>query len=211
DVIRRAAAPQRTLQQQIQLLPDPVLGDELAEPLGPDTGLRIQLGIVGESRHQTGHRDPPSARAAAAPPRCRIAARSSTCIDGTPWPSATSRSTSSPSSVIATSAWDAVQPKPTNAWRIWSGQVARSGTRVAPALDTGIGPTLSCSSRQIRSAPFLPMPGTAVSTAISELAIALRTASGVWTASTASASRGPTPLAVRSSSKSCFASESAKP
>ena len=47
--------------------------------------------------------------------------------------------------------------------------------------------------------------------AVSALAMALRTASGVCTASTAWASRGPTPLAVCSSSNSCLASSSAKP
>ena len=63
----------------------------------------------------------------------------------------------------------------------------------------------------IRCAPFCPMPGTAVRVRTSSPATARRTASGVSTASIACASFGPTPLAVCTSSKTCFSSSSANP
>src|SRR5438445_5697538 len=57
-------------------------------------------------------------------------------------------------------------------------------------------PTLSLSSRITRPATFLPTPGTSVRAATSPLATARRTASGVRSDSTASASFGPTPPTV---------------
>ncbi len=55
------------------------------------------------------------------------------------------------------------------------------------------------------------MPGTVVSAARSSVATARRSASGLNTASIASASRGPTPLAVCSSSNVFRSSSPAKP
>jgi hypothetical protein len=62
-----------------------------------------------------------------------------------------------------------------------------------------------------RSAPFLPIPGTRVSVVMSPMATARRTVLGLCTASTAWASRGPTPLAVWSSSNSDRSSSVANP
>ena len=63
----------------------------------------------------------------------------------------------------------------------------------------------------MRCAPFLPIPGTLVSAATSSAATARRSWSGLKTASIASASRGPTPLAVCSSSKVFRSSSVANP
>jgi len=74
-----------------------------------------------------------------------------------------------------------------------------------------VEPRRSRSSRISRSAPFLPMPGTCISALTSAIDTARRTSRGGWMASTAWASRGPTPLAVWRSSNSCRSSSSAKP
>ncbi len=72
-------------------------------------------------------------------------------------------------------------------------------------------PSLSFSSRRSFCAPFFPMPGTAVRAFSSPVETARRRASGLWTPSMAWARRGPTPLAVWRSSKTCRSSSSAKP
>ena len=72
-------------------------------------------------------------------------------------------------------------------------------------------PSRPASSSTIRWAPFRPMPGTVVSAVRSSVATARRSASGVNTASIARASRGPTPLAVCSSSNVLRSSSPAKP
>ena len=73
------------------------------------------------------------------------------------------------------------------------------------------GPRRSLSSTSSRCAPLRPIPGTSVSAATSSVATARRTESGLCTASTACARRGPTPLAVCNSSKTVRSSASANP
>ena len=74
----------------------------------------------------------------------------------------------------------------------------------APSPAPPTGPIRSRSSRTSRSAPFLPMPGTRVSVAVSPVAIARRTASGCAPPAPPGPAAGPTPLAVCSSSNSCL-------
>src|SRR5690606_8101754 len=206
DVVRRGAPAQRRGQQQLELFADPVLGDELGQPPRPYARLRVLLplgGLGGDQRHRvvvltTGHRALPSSRIA--------------CLSraGTGGVSPPACATCSATSATARSAWAADQPRPTRPARTGSRQ-ASPGVAGAAGPAVATGPIRSRSSSTIRSAPLRPMPGTCVSTAISPLAIALRTTSGGWTASTAWASRGPTPLAVCNSSNRSRAASSANP
>ena len=63
----------------------------------------------------------------------------------------------------------------------------------------------------MRSAPFLPMPGTLVSATMSDPLIAARIRSGGMTESMARASRGPTPETVCTCSNMSRSSVLAKP
>ena len=128
-----------------------------------------------------------------------------------PAPAAPRRRSVSATAATAWSACAADQPSASTPWRTCSCQAPPSTPAGAPSGRSATGPIRSRSSRTSRSAPFLPMPGTRVRAARSPPAMARRTASGWCTASTAWASRGPTPLAVWSSSNSCFSSSSAKP
>ena len=63
----------------------------------------------------------------------------------------------------------------------------------------------------MRSAPFLPMPGTLVSVVMSSAATAAASSSGLSTESSAMATRGPTPVTVWASSKVSRSPAAAKP
>ncbi len=73
------------------------------------------------------------------------------------------------------------------------------------------GTSLPASSSTIRPATLGPMPGTLVNVLLSPVWAATRMASGSWTARTASASRGPTPLTLSRTSKTSRSSSEAKP
>src|SRR4051794_26585992 len=114
-----------------------MLGDELGQPLRPDAGLGVEVALLREGRHDLAHRPEPS---------IRMAERSSTCTAGTGSPAATVASTSSRRAATADSACGALQPRPTSAWRTWSGQTGRFVGAVLSAI-SGIAPILSRSSR----------------------------------------------------------------
>src|SRR5690606_1372894 len=198
DVIGRRPPPDRALQQQFELVAHPILGDELGQPPRPDARFHLAFGVTGVRRH---HRFDVAHRVL---PNIRIACLSSSGTGGIgSW-------TLSATAATAWLACAVLHPSPTRAWRTCSCQSAATPP-VAPSPPTTTGPMRSRSSSTSRSAPFLPIPGTWVRVAVSPEAIARRTVSGLCTASIACASRGPTPLAVCSSSKSCFSSSVANP
>ena len=200
DVVGRGAAAHRALQQQVELLAHPVLGDELGQPAWAGRSPRRRA----RRRRRTARRRPSSLIGCG--PSSRIACLSST---GTGGGVAVDRLGDRGHRLVGLAARPAERrPAP---WRTCSVPDAaerrrprrrrrrrpgRSG-RAAP------GPGARRPSCRCRA------PGSA--SAVSPVAIARRTASGWCTASTAWASRGPTPLAVCSSSKRCFSSSSAKP
>ena len=93
-----------------------------------------------------------------------------------------------------------------------NGRSVRGPVVEAPAGDVpATAPILSRSSRTIRSAPRLPMPGTRVSAATSPSANAWRSAEASCTASVAIASRGPTPETDSSVRKRSLLSPSTNP
>jgi hypothetical protein len=173
-----------------------VLGDEVGQPARPDAGLGVQLRVLDVRRDESsasssGRAQQPDGLAQQHRHRRRLAVE---------------RLGHRGHRLVGLGG---VQPSASTPWRTWSCQPPTSTPAEPSAADTG--PIRSRSSSTRRSAPFLPMPGTRVSAAMSPPEMARRTASGWCTASTAWASRGPTPLAVCSSSNSCFSSSSANP
>src|SRR5918996_3785823 len=123
------------LDQQRQLLLDPGLAHELAEPPGAQRRVEVPFRVELVRRHHPlGH----------PVPTLRSAARSSS---STGWPSG-----SRPSSAVRTSSGPS--PIPASASRT-SSRGPSAGTSTSP-------PSFSLRSRTIRAATFFPPPGTTV-------------------------------------------------
>src|SRR5699024_3656084 len=89
--------------------------------------------------------------------------------------------------------------------------VAAAEGQAGPGAEAAGWGSLFSSSRMIREAPFLPIPGTRVSAFASWFEIAEASSSGPITDRIAIANRGPMPEIVRSSSKVWFSSSEPKP
>src|SRR5690606_15881877 len=226
-VVGRAAARERGLEDERELVAHDGLADELLEAARAQRRLGRALEVVRARRDDAlGRERPVSPEVADAhlvegrhaqplgPPSTRGAARSAPPTSG-----ASTMSTPASASTVATASSAALrfQPRPTRASTTWSRRSStRRGAPDAAAPGSGAsapvgGPSLSPSSSAMRWAPFLPIPGTRTSAAMSPPATARRSASGVWTASIASARRGPTPLTVCTVSDTARSSSSAQP
>ena len=197
------AAAQGALQQQVQLLADPVLGDR-TRPVasGPHAGLGVRVLRPPRSAltSSPGDRSPDRAQH---PDRLLeqhrhrrdgatvelLGDRGDRLVGLAGGPAEPDRAPGGPA-----------RPRPRR-------RRPRPGPRRAGAARRSCRAAPGPSAR--RPSCRCPAPGSA--STVSPPAIARRTTSGGCTASTACASRGPTPLAVCSSSNSCFASSSANP
>ena len=200
-MVRRRAPPHRALQQQVELLAHPVLGDELGQP-----PRAARVASASRSASLTYAETSPSVSRIVPSRGHRVAAQQSDgLLEQDRHAAGSRRRVGSATAATAWSACPAVQPSPTSAWRTWSGQLPR-GHRPRQRRRRRSAPGRSGRAAPAPAArrPSCRCPGTRVRAAVSPLAIALRTASGVCTASTAWASRGPTPLAVWSSSNSAW-------
>src|SRR5690606_16989119 len=197
DVVGSPVTGDGGVEHERQLLADAILTDELVEGARAQrllVGALVRLRRLSDDRLEVGflvHR-----------PRSidRSASRSTVETSGSSPTVAATRS-------IAASASLVDQPRPTKA----SWTCVRHGAAPDGTARLGTAPTRSFSSSTMRSAPFLPMPGTLVSVAWSAEAIAVRRRSGVRTASIAWATLGPKPLAVCTSSNMSRSSGSEKP
>src|SRR5262245_24445013 len=189
EVVHCLAPRTGAVDQQRQLLLDPVLTDELVDPSRPESGveLALLLGHLGVDdawflRHVAHH--PPSAPSARVPPmRCKASRRRSSVgrppFEGSP--------------AIASLASCGDRPSASSAPR-----TSTSG----PSTITTSPPSLSFRSSTTRWATFFPTPGTTVSAATSPEDTARRNASGVSTDRNDSATFGPMPFTVTSRSNS---------
>src|SRR4051812_28753210 len=224
-VIRRAAPPLGPLEDERQLAGDLGLPDEVVQGVRPQgrlddpllvAGQRGDRGVLAEGGgHLPGQR-PVEGGTHARPSSCS-ACRSRIAISTEPFAAICSSATGT-SWAMAPSASFTLQPKPTRAEVSWSFHGATGVTEGKPAgagpsreVSDVVTPSRSRSSRISRSAPFFPMPGTCIKALTSAMETARRTSRGGWMASTAWASRGPTPLAVCSSSNRLRSSSSANP
>ncbi len=173
----------RAVQQQVELLAHPVLGDELGQPPRPQRRLRSR-----SSRSAYGLR-PGRSRHRRPPPGGTSCTEVCTGVTAGSAPAATAREQHrhgrlavDASGATAATAWSACPRRPAEPDQ----RLARPGpARAPPAVTPGrprparaTGPILSRSSSTSRSAPFLPMPGTRVSAGESAVAIARRTSVG---------------------------------
>src|SRR3954447_20532553 len=203
-MVRRPPTLTGRVEHQRQLLPHPLLADEVLEDLGPQSSLDDLLvvdGFRGDDRVRAGTHARLSSR--------RLVLSNAATSGASP--TASAASASGPTAASASSTSRVPQPRPTRAERSWSRQAPTPwpGRRtVSPPEET---PSLSLSSRTSRWAPLRPTPGTRVSAPTSSVATATRTASGECTESTAWASFGPTPLTDCRTSKTARSSALANP
>ena len=193
DVVGRGAPPHRALQQQLELVAHPVLGDELGQPLRPDAGLRVPLRVAGVRRDEpslgTVVRTGPTRLRSSGPAQQPDGLleqhrhrRAPVTVDGlgdrghrlVGLAGASSRARPAPGGPAP------ARPPPVTAGRAVGADRHRADP-VAQLQDQPLGALLADARA----------PGSG--SAVSPLAIALRTTSGVCTASTAWASRGPDP------------------
>src|SRR5262249_15741038 len=187
-VIQCLAPSLSSSEPDVDLLLRPLRPDEVGEPARSQGPLALFLSIT------EGRRQKPARGHAALPSDCTRSAsrtRSSAGRSGSTCASACSASTSEyPSSTRASRATSSLVP---------------------PTAATGAAAMARSSSRTIRSAVFLPMPGIAWKRAESRRAIARASSSGGALETTARATLGPIPLTPRSWTKSERSAASANP
>src|SRR2546430_5403235 len=187
NVVERFAAALRRVERDRELLLDAGLANELVEPARPEALLDLFL-VVTQSRRQELRGRVHAALFNASRTRSSGGRPEST--------SARARSASSsdqPSSTSASRATTWCSPEP-----------SVTGTRSG-------SPSFSFSSRTMRSAVFLPMPGIAWNRAESPRTIARRSSATGEPETIASATFGPIPLTARSWTNSSRSLRSAKP
>src|ERR671924_1001372 len=201
-VIDRLPAGTCAVDEEGQLLLDPLLPDELVEPPWAQRGVELAFLVTeGHVDHPglVGHARPlnslPDGAVVVAHPR-------PTCCNATRSSSSTGRSSLPSIARMASVASCGESPSDRSASR-----TSASGT----SSRTTSPPSLSLRSRTTRWATFLPTPGTIVSAATSPARTARRRASGDSTDRNDSATFGPTPVTLTSRSNSSRSSPVANP
>src|SRR4051794_31280126 len=203
-MVRRPPTLTGRVEHQRQLLPHPLLADEVLEDLGPQSSLDDLLvvdGFRGDDRVLAGAHARLSSR--------RLVLSSAATSGASP--TASEASASGPTAASASSTSRAPQPSPTKAERSWSRQAPTPWPGRRTVSTPEAPPSLSLSSSTRRWAPLRPTPGSSVSAPTSSVATATRTASGECTDRTAWANLGPTPLTDCSTSNTARSSALPKP
>src|SRR5699024_8709627 len=216
DMVRRLLPGLGRIEHERELFAHLRLADEIGQAPGPQRRLVIAFGRLGLPGHESvafGAGQPlvtevhligagfEGAGHLRAPSTLRAALSSAEVPASAP--------VSLTTSATASSACGSFQPSPTRAsTTCW---LPPPKDRVGPGAEAaGLG-SLFSSSRMIREAPFLPIPGTRVSAFASWFEIAEASSSGPITDRIAIANRGPMPEIVRSTSKVWFSSSEPKP
>ena len=162
DVVRRCAAAQRALQQQVELLADPGLADEVGQPAGPERAsacrsVRQSLARRRGDRRRRGRRTAAGRCRVEGRPAARIAWRCSAPARGAAVLAVERRRPRPPPARPRA----ADQPSPVSPARTCSARLGRrrGGTPAAASGRRQAAPSRSLSSSTSRWAPLRPMPG----------------------------------------------------